>query len=199
MKDWINRTARRIPNWLVYLVLFLPAPWLFYLGLTGGLGREPINALEREYGELALQLLIASLCITPLRNVFGINLIKFRRVVGLMAFAYVAMHLCVWLFLDVQIVSQIVKDILKRPYVTVGMAAFLLMIPLAVTSNNWSIRRLGPGWQKLHRLTYVAAILGGVHFIWLSRGFQLEPILYTAAIVGLVSMRIIRRARRTAR
>jgi len=197
MVDWINKWARKVPTWVVYIVLFLPAPWMFYLGLTGGLGPEPINALEREYGELALKLVVASLCITPLRNSFRLNLIKFRRAVGLMAFLYVTLHLCVWLFLDVQIVSQIVGDILKRPYVTIGMAAFLLMVPLAVTSNNWSIRNMGPGWNKLHRLSYVAAILGGVHFIWLSRGIQLEPLIYMAIIIGLVSVRVFRKSKRS--
>ena len=142
--DRINVAARRVPVWSVWLILLVPAVWTFWLGLTGGLGAEPIKALERELGEVALQLLVLGLCITPLRRFLGINLIRFRRAVGLLAFTYVGLHLLVWLVLDVQIPAQIWADIVKRPYVTVGFTAFLLKIPLALTSNDWSLRRLGP-------------------------------------------------------
>jgi sulfoxide reductase heme-binding subunit YedZ len=188
--DTINKTARRIPTWAVYLVCAAPAPWLFYLGLTGGLGPEPIKALEHEYGELALKLLIAGLCITPLRRFAGINLLKFRRAIGLMAFFYVAAHLLVWLILDVQHLSQIWADILKRPYITVGMAGFVLMLPLALTSNNWSVRRLRSKWQQLHKLTYLVALLGAAHFVMLSKGLQLEPLAYLAVVLALLLMRL---------
>ncbi len=188
--DYSNATVRRIPTWVLYILCALPAPWLFYLGVTGGLGVEPIKALEHELGEIALQFLIAGLCITPLRKHLGLNLLKFRRAIGLMAFFYVTLHLLVWLVLDVQILSQIWADILKRPYITVGMAGFALLIPLAMTSNNWSVRKLGPTWRSLHKLTYVAALLGGLHFVMLSKGFQLEPLLYLAAIIGLLALRI---------
>ena len=190
MKQAINTAARKIPTWVIYLLAFLPAPWLFYLGATGGLGVEPIKALEHEYGELALKLLIVGLAITPLRTHLGINLIRFRRAIGLMAFFYVAAHLLVWLVLDVQILSQIWADILKRPYITIGMAGFLVMLPLALTSNNWSVRKLGPKWRQLHKLTYLAVLLGGLHFIMLVKGFQLEPLVYMAVIVGLLLLRL---------
>lgn len=195
LQQRINQWARRIPTWLVYVLLFIPAPWFFYLGATGGLGVEPIKALEHEYGELALKLLVAGLAITPLRTHLGINLIKFRRAIGLMAFFYVSAHLLVWLVLDVQIVSQIWADILKRPYITIGMVGFILMVPLAVTSNNRSIRTLGPKWRQLHKLTYVVVLLGAVHFLMLVKGFQLEPILYLAAIFGLLALRLPKKRR----
>lgn len=191
LADAINRTARRMPTWVVYLALALPAPWLFWLGLTGGLGVEPIKALEHEYGELALQLLIAGLCVTPLRRFAGVNLLKFRRAVGLMAFFYVAAHLLVWLVLDVQLLGQIWADIVKRPYITVGMAAFALMTPLAVTSNNRAVRALGPRWRALHRLTYVVCLLGALHFVMLTKGFQLEPLVYMALVLSLLALRRI--------
>ncbi len=95
IQQHINQWARQIPNWVVYVLLLIPAPWFFYLGATGGLGVEPIKALEHEYGELALKLLVAGLAITPLRTHLGINLIKFRRAIGLMAFFYVSAHLLV--------------------------------------------------------------------------------------------------------
>jgi sulfoxide reductase heme-binding subunit YedZ len=156
----INTFARRIPTAAIYILYALPAPWLFYLGVTGGLGAEPIKALERELGEIALQLLIIGLTITPLRRFLGVNLLRFRRAFGLLAFFYVALHLAVWLFLDVQIAAQIWADIIKRPYVTIGMAAFLAMIPLAVTSNNYAVRKLGPKWRQLHKLVYLVPIPG---------------------------------------
>lgn len=193
--DGLNRAARRVPTWVVYLALSLPAPWLFWLGLTGGLGVEPIKALEHEYGELALKLLIAGLCVTPLRRFAGVNLLKFRRALGLMAFFYVSAHLLVWLVLDVQIVSQIWADILKRPYITVGMAAFVLMIPLAATSTNRTIRALGARWRKLHRLTYMVALLGALHFVMLVKGFQLEPLVYMGLVIGLLLLRAIPKGR----
>jgi sulfoxide reductase heme-binding subunit YedZ len=188
--DPINGAARRVPVWAVWLAGLVPAVWVVYLGLTGGLGAEPIKALEHELGLVALQLVIAGLAITPLRRHLGINLLRFRRAVGLLAFTYVGLHLAVWLVLDVQDAARIWADIVKRPYVTVGVTAFLLMIPLAVTSNDLSVRRLGSRWRRLHRLVYPAAVLGAVHFIWLSKGLQIEPLLYLAAILLLLALRL---------
>ena len=193
MIDRLNTIARRVPTWVVYIVGLLPIPWLLFQAQTGGLGAEPIKALEKELGLLALQLLIAGLAITPARRYLRLNLIKFRRALGLLAFIYVSLHLLVWLVLDVWILSQIWADILKRPYITIGMAGFACLVPLAATSNNFSIRKLGGTWRKLHRLTYLAAILAGVHFIWLVKGFQIEPLLYMAAILALLVLRLPKR------
>ncbi|WP_299859708.1 protein-methionine-sulfoxide reductase heme-binding subunit MsrQ [uncultured Roseobacter sp.] len=188
--DRINAFARRVPTWVLYILYLLPVPWLLYLAQTGGLGREPIKALEHELGEIALQLLIIGLTITPLRRYLGINLLKFRRMFGLLAFIYVSLHLLVWLVLDVGILSQIWADILKRPYITIGMAGFMLLIPLALTSNNWSVRKLGACWRKLHRLSYVAVLLGGVHYMMLTKTWALEPVIYMAVILGLLALRL---------
>lgn len=196
MTDAINGFLRKVPVWLIWVLCLLPVPWLLYLAQTGGLGREPIEALEHELGEIALQLLIIGLCITPLRRFLGINLLKFRRAIGLLAFTYVALHLLVWAVLDVQIVSQMWADIVKRPYVTIGMAAFLLMVPLALTSNNRSVRWLGARWRVLHRLTYLVAVLGALHFIWLRKGFQMEPTVYLLVILGLLWLRVVAKQRR---
>ncbi len=191
--DRVNGFVRRVPTWPLYILYLLPVPWLLYLAQTGGLGREPIKALEHELGEIALQLLIFGLCITPLRRYLGINLLKFRRMFGLLAFIYVALHLLVWLVLDVGILSQIWADILKRPYITIGMVGFVLLVPLAVTSNNWSVRKLGPAWRTLHKLAYVAAILGAVHYIMLSKVWAVEPLAYLAAILALLALRLPKR------
>ncbi len=195
MIDAINRFARKVPTWPLYILCLLPVPWLLYLAQTGGLGREPIKALEHELGEIALQLLILGLAITPLRRYIGINLLKFRRMFGLLAFIYVVLHLAVWVVLDMSLLwGQMWADIWKRPYITIGMAGFLALIPLALTSNNISVRKLGAaGWRKLHRLTYVAVILGGLHFIWLVKGIQLEPLIYMAVILGLLALRLPKR------
>jgi len=188
--EFANQLLRRLPVWAVYLLGALPAPWLFYLGLTGGLGVEPVKALEHEYGELALQLLILTLAISPLRRLLGLNLMKFRRAVGLLCFFYVLCHLFVWLVLDVQILNQILTDIAKRPYITIGMGAFVMMLPLALTSNNLSVRKLGRAWSRLHRLTYAAAVLGAVHFVMVSKGFQIEPLIYLGLVLFLLALRL---------
>ncbi|WP_299284055.1 protein-methionine-sulfoxide reductase heme-binding subunit MsrQ [uncultured Tateyamaria sp.] len=188
--DTINRAARVIPTWAIYIVYLIPVPVLLYLGMTGGLGREPIRELEHELGEIALQLLIIGLCLSPLRRFAGINLLKFRRTMGLLAFTYVVLHFTVWAVLDVQALDRVWQDILKRPYITIGMAALALMIPLAVTSNNLAMRNMGAVWRKLHLLTYPIALLAAVHFVWLSKGFQLEPLIYLAVVLGLLALRV---------
>ena len=190
MIDRLNTIVRRVPTWVVYTVGLMPVPWFLFQAQTGGLGAEPIKALEKELGLLALQLLVAGLSITPARRYLRLNLIKFRRALGLLGFTYVSLHLLVWLVLDVGILSQIWADILKRPYITIGMAGFACLLPLAATSNTYSIRKLGAKWRKLHRLTYLAVVLGAVHFIWLVKGFQIEPLLYMAAILALLALRL---------
>lgn len=189
--DVVNRTARKVPTWLVYIVLLCPVPVLLYQGMTGGLGREPISALEHKLGEIALQLLIAGLCVSPLRRFAGVNLIRFRRAIGVLAFVYVLLHFLTWAVLDVQSIGRVWADIVKRPYITIGMVAFALMIPLAASSNNKSVRVLGAAWRKLHLLTYPVAVLAAVHFIWLSKGFQLEPMVYAGIITALLAVRVL--------
>lgn len=186
----VNGVLRHIPAWSLYIIAVIPPVLMFLSALNGTLGVDPVKELEHEMGELGLQVLIAVLAITPLRRFTGISLIKFRRALGLIGFFYVFLHLLVWLVLDVQIIDQIVKDIIKRPYITIGMAGFVLMLPLAITSNNWSIRKLGPKWRNLHKLTYPALILGGVHFVWLVKGWQLEPLIYLGVIVALLAVRV---------
>jgi len=198
ISDKINQAVRRVPPWTIYILGAGHIVWLVWLGATGGLGVEPINALERVLGETGLKLLIAGLAITPLRRYAGINLIRLRRAIGLTAFLYIAVHLTVWLVLDVQSFARLWSDILKRPYITIGMLGFVLMIPLAVTSNNWFVRKLGPVWRRLHKLTYVVAVLGALHFVMLAKGFQIEPLVYMALVVGLLALRFQKRARRAA-
>jgi len=186
----INVALGRVPAWSLYVLSVVPPAWLLYLGLTGGLGVEPIKELEHKLGELALQLFIVTLAVRPLRDWTGVSLLKQRRALGLITFFYVALHLLVWLVLDVGILSEIWADIVKRPYITVGLAAFLLMIPLAITSNNRSLRKMGPKrWRNWHRLTYPAAVLGALHYVMLAKGFQIEPLVYLFVTVLLLAAR----------
>jgi len=135
--------------------------------------------------------LIIGLAITPARKYLGLNLLKFRRAIGVMAFVYVVVHLGIWVVLDMSLRwEQMWGDIWKRPYITIGMVAFLAMIPLAVTSNNWSLRKLGAAsWRKLHKLVYPIAILGAVHFIMVQKVWETEPLVFLAVILGLLALR----------
>lgn len=200
--DRLNGLARKLPTWPFYAVGLAVPFWYLYLGFTGGLGVEPIKELEHRLGLLGLQVLAAGLLVTPLRRFAGLNLLKFRRMLGLVAFYYICMHLLTWLVLDLRDLGAIWADIVKRPYITIGMAGFLLLVPLALTSNNRAIRRLGGlGWRRLHKLVYPAVLLGAVHFVMLRKGWQVEPLVYLAVFVGLLAVRLIPRRgwlRRTA-
>ena len=195
-----NKAARLVPTWTIYLAGFVWSAWLLWQATTGGLGPDPVKGLERSLGELGLQLLVLGLGITPLRTYAGLNLIRFRRALGLTAFYYIALHFLTWLVLDMGLLmSQALGDIIKRPYVTIGMAGLVLLIPLAATSNNRMVRRLGAArWQKLHRLTYAAVLLGSVHYIWLVKAWPLEPFLYLGAILVLLASRALPQQRRVA-
>lgn len=188
----ISAAARRVPLWLVWGAGLAPVPWLLWQAATGGLGVEPVEALEHRLGELGLQLLIASLAVTPLRRHLGVNLLRFRRALGVLAFTYVGLHLAVWLALDVQTLARAGEDILKRPYISAGMAAFALLLPLAATSTDRAVRRLGARWRRLHRLAYPAAVLGGLHYVLLAKGLQLAPLAYLGAILLLLALRLRR-------
>jgi len=186
----LNSGLRKIPAWTVYIVGAAWAAWLFYQAVTG-VWVEPVEELEHAYGELALKLMVFGLMVTPLRKFIGLNFMKFRRAVGVTAFFFVLAHFLVWAVLDVQTFSAVWADIVKRPYVTIGMASFLMLIPLALTSNNRSVKKLGAAaWKKLHWLTYPAAVLGAVHYVWLVKGFQIEPLAYLAVVLGLLALRL---------
>jgi sulfoxide reductase heme-binding subunit YedZ len=187
--DPVNRAARALPAWPIYAASMGYAGWLLYLGLTGGLGVDPVKGLEHGFGEAGLYMLVAGLAITPLRKYAGINFLKYRRAIGVSCFMLVSFHLITWAVLDVQRLDRVWADILKRPYITVGMAAFVLMLPLALTANNWSVRKLGVRWRKLHWLVYPAAILGAVHYVMLVKGIQIRPLVFLAIVLILISLR----------
>jgi methionine sulfoxide reductase heme-binding subunit len=184
----------QVPKILVYVVGFVPAVWLFYSGIMDQLGADPMRYLEQSLGLWALRFLVATLAVTPLRQLVGINLLRYRRAIGLLAFYYALLHLVTYLVLDQGLdFGLIIADIIKRPYITIGMATFVVLVPLAVTSNNASIRRLvGQAWARLHRLVYIAAIGAVLHFVLVVKSWPMEPLVYAAIVAVLLGYRLVR-------
>lgn len=184
---------------LLFVLCALPLAGLALraFGVAGlGLGANPVDELQDELGEWGLRLLLATLCVTPLAVTFRLPwLMRLRRMLGLFAFTYVSLHLLNWLVLDQWFdLRAISADIAKRPYITVGMVAYALLVPLAVTSTAGWMRRLGPRWHRLHKLVYPAAILGCVHFWWQVKADWREPFVYATVLALLLGWRV-RRAR----
>ena len=188
------RDLWQIPKIVFYIVGFFPAVWWFWLGVTDRLGADPMRVLEHALGLWALRFLIASLAITPLRQLAGVNLLRYRRALGLLAFYYALLHLTTYLVLDQGLdFDAILADILKRLYITIGMACFVVLLPLAVTSNNLAIRRLGgKAWQRLHRFVYLAAILAVLHFLMSVKSWPIEPVTYALIVAILLGYRLAR-------
>ena len=192
------RAVPQIPRIVFYIVGFFPAVWWFWLGVTDRLGADPMRVLEHALGLWTLRFLIASLAITPLRQLTGISLLRYRRVLGLLAFYYALLHLTTYLVLDQGLdFDAIWADILKRLYITIGMACFVVLLPLAVTSNNLAIRRLGGKvWQRVHRLAYLAAILAVLHFLMSVKSWPIEPVNYALIVMILLGYRMARSLKR---
>ncbi len=169
--------------------------------MTGDLGAFPFEELEKQTGRWTLRLLAVTLAITPARRLFGWNgAIRYRRMLGLFVFFYATVHLSAYLGLDMQLdVGDIVEDIIEHKYITIGMFAYLTLIPLAVTSTKGWVRRLGGRrWQKLHRIIYVTAIAGTVHYLWAVKKDTFLPLVYLSIFVLLLGYRLVmwQRARR---
>jgi methionine sulfoxide reductase heme-binding subunit len=178
---------------IVFVLALAPALWLLYAAISGGLSPNPIEDVTHATGRWALRLLLVTLAITPLRRLTGINeLIRVRRMLGLFAFFYASLHLLTYVALDQFFaLDAIWDDIAKRPYVTVGFLGYVLMVPLAITSTAGWIRRLGGRrWQQLHRLAYVSAIAGVLHFLWLVKADTSRPLRYAAVLAALLGLRL---------
>lgn len=176
-----------------HALALLQAVLLITNALNDRLGADPVAALTHQTGEWALRLLLLSLAMTPLRMVLKQAWpIRFRRLIGLYAFFYASLHFAVYLFLDLGsgYWSQIGADILKRPFITVGFTAWLLLLPLALTSNRWMMRLLKKNWQRLHRLVYAIAILAVLHYWWLVKSDIREPLLYAVILALLLGFRL---------
>ena len=182
----------------VFILCAVPAALLTERLLTGGLGANPVESLLHGTGSWGLRLLLVTLAITPLRHITGANwLVRLRRQIGLWAFAYAVAHFLIFIVFEHRaVLSSIVEDIIARPYILIGTSAFLLLMPLAITSTKGWIRRLGKRWQRLHWLIYPAAVLGVVHFFMLIRANRwTEPLIYAAVLVLLLGFRVLRRWR----
>ena len=187
-----NSIIRWMLKPLVFLICLLPLGTLAWQGIHGSLGANPIEELTHSTGDWALRMLLITLAITPLRQLTGLNwIIRFRRMLGLYAFFYAILHLACYVWLDQFFNwSEIINDVIKRPYITVGFAAFILLIPLAATSTQWMIRKLKRRWALLHRSVYVIAVLGVTHFFWLVKADYREPIIYATVLTLLLVYRL---------
>jgi methionine sulfoxide reductase heme-binding subunit len=182
---------------LVFLACLAPLAWLV-CGALGGfgldLGADPVKKLEHECGKTALNLLLLTLAVSPVRELAGLpQLLRLRRMLGLFAFFYVVMHFTTYLVLDLELNFRTLgADIARRPYITIGFTALLLLIPLALTSTNRMMRRLGRNWQRLHRLIYLIAVLGVWHFYWQVKRDVREPLVYAGMLALLLGYRVLR-------
>jgi sulfoxide reductase heme-binding subunit YedZ len=176
-----------------FVACLLPFVWLVFRTLTGRLGINPVEDLELTTGIWALRFLVFSLAVTPIRRLTGWNrIIQYRRMLGLSAFFYASLHVAIYIGVDQFFAFDLIlKDIVKRPFITMGFTAFVLMIPLAVTSTKGWIRTLGRRWQLLHRLVYVSAIAAAVHYLWKVKVMIGSPVYYATGIAILLAFRVV--------
>ena len=194
-----NQKIRWLFKPALFVLALVPLAILIHRGVNNDLGANPVETINRFTGEWVLRFLLITLAVTPLRRLFGWNgLLRYRRMLGLFAFFYVCLHFLSYVWLDQYFVfPDIVKDVAKRPYITVGFACFLMLIPLAATSTNGMVRRLGARrWQRLHQLVYLIGIGGIVHFLWLVKSDITQPVIYGALLALLLGFRVWDRARR---
>ncbi len=185
------RTVRRAVRVALFLACLAPLGVLLADAVGGRLGADPIRATELRTGIWGLTILVASLAITPLRRLTGWNVLGgYRRMLGLFAFTYITLHFLTWFGVDQFFaIKYIGRDLVKQPYITVGFASYLLMIPLAFTSSAAMVRRLGKRWATLHSLVYVAALGGIVHYVWEVKADLGRPTLYALVLVALLLLR----------
>jgi sulfoxide reductase heme-binding subunit YedZ len=182
----------------LFVACLIPAVCLGYFAYRQDLGANPVEYITHFTGDWTIRFLLLTLAITPLRGLLNQpQLLRFRRMIGLFAFFYGTLHFSTWFWLDKQFDwSEMVKDIAKRPFITVGFLGFILMVPLAVTSTSGMVRRLGYArWQALHRLIYISAIAGVVHYYWLVKSDVRLPLLYAAILTVLFAYRLVKRKR----
>ncbi|WP_449041485.1 sulfite oxidase heme-binding subunit YedZ [Paracoccus sp. (in: a-proteobacteria)] len=184
---------RRLPTGVVWALGALPLALLVWDTLAGGLGIDPVRDIEHRLGRTAVYFLVASLCVTPLLRLARVNLMKFRRPLGLLAASYAGLHLLAWVVLDMGLRwEQALKDIGRRPYLTIGMAALAILLILAATSSNAAIRRLGARrWGAIHRLVYLAAPLALFHWLLAHKIWPAKPLLILGAVAILLGLRLV--------
>ena len=200
---------RRVIKPAVFVLCLAPALWLLVGALQLGgtdLGTNPVEKIQDTMGQWGLRFLVITLAVTPLRDWLGLTwLIALRRMLGLYAFFYVSMHFLTWLFLDQGVLldpsvsaASVFADIAKRPFITIGFLALVLLIPLAVTSTNGMMRKLGRRWKTLHRLVYPICLLAVWHYYWQVKADVREPLIYLAIVAGLLGWRLWKRRSKAA-
>ena len=197
--DRAPRVPARVGKPLVFALSLVPLAALAVEAATHTLGKNPINEAEHFTGEWALRFLIATLAVTPLRGLLGWTaLVQYRRMLGLFTFFYATVHLVMWTVIDMELdLGDMGHEILKHKYITIGMMGWLLLVPLAVTSTKGWIRRLGGRrWNRLHRLTYVVAVAGTIHFLWAVKKDLTDPLIFAAIFAVLFAYRLWARRRR---
>ncbi len=189
--SWVSSLAVKP---IVFFIACLPFIWLVYAIFASQLGENPIEKISTHTGEWALRFLLFGLTLTPFRWMIKKSWpLRFRRMIGLFTFFYAGLHLCTYLVLDQQFDwLAILNDVLDRPYITAGSVAFLILLPLAITSNRAMLKRLGRRWQPLHRWVYLAATAAVLHFVWLAKGDRIEPLIYLAVLMLLLTARLRR-------
>lgn len=186
--------SKKLLKPIVFIASLLPLAWLVSRGFMGQLGANPVEAVIRDLGDWALRFLLITLAVSPLFKLTGWGwVMSLRRMLGLYAFFYLTLHLSAYIGIDQFFdFAAILKDILRRNFITVGMLAFVLMLPLALTSTNKMIKRLGGArWRKLHQLIYVIAPLGVLHYYWMAKADKSQPLLYAAILGGLFFVRFL--------
>jgi len=178
----------------LFILCLGPLLYIILLTLTGGLGANPVERLTHFTGTWALNFILVTLSISPVRRLTGYHkIVQYRRMLGLYTFFYASLHFLCYFVLDQFFdFSEIIGDIVKRPYITLGLSAFLLLIPLAVTSTKKMMARLGKRWKQLHRLVYISATLAVLHFLWLVKADIREPVIYGTILVFLLLLRVVR-------
>jgi sulfoxide reductase heme-binding subunit YedZ len=189
--DTLNKVIAYVIKPVLFAVCLVPFIALVTGALNDSLGANPVETMTHETGEWTLRFLLLTLLITPLRRLSGHNwLIRLRRMFGLFAFFYACLHFLTYIWFDHYFDwMEIIKDIPKRPFITVGFIAFVLLVPLALTSTNAMMRRLKKNWTRLHKLVYVIAVLGVLHFLWLVKADILEPMVYAMILLVLLGYR----------
>jgi sulfoxide reductase heme-binding subunit YedZ len=194
----LNTILKNISPRYVYFMGLLPFLILVLMAFSNSLGIDPVKKLEHELGDFSIKFLIFTLAISPIQEIFKVNLVKYRRALGVLTFFYAMCHFLTWVAFDIQFIWELlIRDLIKRPYITIGFLAFVGMTPLAITSNAFFLRKMGPvSWRNLHKLIYPIGLLAGAHFVMVKKVWEVEAMIYLVMILTLVGIRFVMRQRK---
>ena len=189
----INLLLKKIKPSYFYIILLVPLLAIIIELMSGGLGVDPMRKIEKELGETGLNLLIFTLALTPITKLTSFNLIRYKRAFGLMSFFYITLHFLTWLLLDMQLRwDEIIISLTKKPFIVLGMVSLVLLVPLAITSNNYSIRKLSGYWKRVHFLVYPAVAIGGLHYLLMAKTIQFDAVKTLIVILLLITLKFFK-------